>query len=37
MSKRPDLQMFGVKLKGLAQAKIINKSVILFWLIDMTI
>ena len=25
------------QLKGLAQAKIIKKSVILFWLLDMTI
>ena len=29
--------MFDLKLKGLAQAEIIKKSVILFWLLDMTI
>ena len=28
---------FTLKLKGMAQAKIIKKSVILFWLLNMTI
>ena len=32
-----DLQMFGLKLKGLAQAKIKKKSVILFRVLNMTI
>ena len=30
-------QLTGALLKGLAQAKIIKKSVILFWLLNMTI
>ena len=32
--KHKDLLMFDLKLKGLAQAEIIKKSVILFWPYD---
>ena len=30
-------QLFSMGLKGMAQAKIIKKSVILFWLLNITI
>ena len=33
----PKLYGFNIYLKGLAQAKIIKKSVILFWLLNMAI
>ena len=33
---RPRLRDYDVSLKGLAQAEIIKKSVILFWLFNMT-
>ena len=33
----PEVAMRSTTLKGLAQAKIIKKSVILFWLLNMTI
>ena len=35
--KHQDLQILDLKLKGLAQAKIIKKSVILFRVLNMTI
>ena len=36
-TRHPPLKIAEIMLKGLAQAKIINKSVILFWLLNMTI
>ena len=34
---RPVFKILSCSLKGLAQAKIIKKSVILFWFLNMTI